>query len=218
MSGKASEVGMRQTHSDSNAPRSNTHTKTQSTEQWSPWLPADLLLPGPGGGRRVLQSRAPIPGKQRPSLKEGAETVRRNVLASKNLPAVFHILLFSDKEEWLCVQRTGNAAPVPVTHTDTTSLWSCCLYLTPSCLCLRFLPKRFTCPEDSFPKSHYVKILWARFLKIKLPPWAPKSFWLGAGERVCFKVANKIKQFKPVMRNNQTFSAISHRDQSTTSS
>ena len=112
MSGKPWEVGMRQTPfwpilPHANAPRSNTHTKTQSAEQWSPWLPADLLLPGPGGGRRVLQSRAPMPGKTEAKPEGKEQTVKTECARFRTLPAVFHIPLFSDKEERLCVQRTG---------------------------------------------------------------------------------------------------------------
>ena len=91
-----------------NAPGSNTHTETQCTERQSPWLPTDPLLPAPGGGRRELRGRTPMPGRTEAKPEgEGAKTVKTECAPFRTLPRVFHIPLFWDKEERLCVQKMG---------------------------------------------------------------------------------------------------------------
>ena len=153
----------------------NTHTKTQSTEQWSPWLPADLLLLGLGGGRRVLQSRAPMPGKTqaKPEGKEQRQS-RRNVLASELCPQCFTVLG--------CVCRGWECSPCPGDshrHHFAVELF---VFNTQLPLSQRnSFPRDSLVPKDSFPKNHYKsKFYDPRFLKIKkLPSLGTKIFLTG---------------------------------------
>ena len=48
-----------------------------------------------------------MPGKTEAKPEGKEQTVETECARFRTLPAVFHIPLFSDKEERLCVQRTG---------------------------------------------------------------------------------------------------------------
>lgn len=134
--------------------------------------------------------------KQRPSLKGRSRDSRDGMCSLQNFAcSVSHSSVLGQRGVAVCAED-GNAAPVPVTHTDTTSLWSCCLYLTPSCLCHKGIPSQEIHLSRKIHSQRVImsKFYEPRFLKIKkLPSLGTKIFLTGGWRECVFKVANKIK-------------------------
>lgn len=56
----------------------------------------------------MLQGRTLMHGRTEAKPEgEGAKTVKTECAPFRTLPRVFHIPLFWDKEEWLCVHKMG---------------------------------------------------------------------------------------------------------------
>ena len=127
--------------------------------------------------------------KQRPSLKGRSKDSRDGMCSLQNFArSVSHSSVLGQRGVAVCAED-GNAAPVLVTHTDTTSLWSCCLCLIPGCLCHKGIPSQ---EIHLSRKIHSQRIIMSkfyepRFLKIKkLPSLGTKIFLTGGWRERAF--------------------------------